>query len=51
MSDPTEDEGPSEQEAGAGGNNPARKSETGGNSIEVGDEIQNMVELDPGEPA
>lgn len=38
---------PSEQTAGAGANNPARPSETGGNSIEVGDQIQDVVELDP----
>lgn len=37
----------SEQTAGAGGNNPARPSETGGNSIEVGDTIQDLVEIDP----
>jgi hypothetical protein len=47
----SDDDEPSEQTAGAGGNNPARKSETGGNSIEVGDDIQNIVELDPGDPA
>lgn len=40
----------SEQTAGAGGNNPARTSETGGNSIEVGDTIQDMMEIDPGQP-
>jgi hypothetical protein len=34
----------SEQTAGAGGNNPARTSETGGNSIEVGDQIQDLME-------
>lgn len=34
----------SEQTAGAGGNNPARESETGGNSIEVGDQIQDLLE-------
>ena len=37
----------SEQTAGAGGNNPARPSETGGNSIEIGDTIQDVVEMDP----
>ena len=38
----------SEQTAGAGANNPARESETGGNSIEVGDDIQHLMEIDPG---
>jgi hypothetical protein len=37
---------PSEQTAGAGANNPARPSETGGNSIEVGDAIQDVMETD-----
>jgi hypothetical protein len=37
----------SEQTAGAGANNPARASETGGNSIEVGDDIQHLMEIDP----
>ncbi|HYI33676.1 MAG TPA: hypothetical protein VEX88_09465 [Glaciibacter sp.] len=40
----------SEQTAGAGANNPARPSETGGNSIEIGDTIQDMVEIDPSQP-
>jgi hypothetical protein len=40
----------SEQTAGAGGNNPARPSETGGNSIEIGDTIQDMMEIDPSQP-
>jgi hypothetical protein len=44
------DEDVSEQTAGAGGNNPARPSETGGNSIEVGDTIQDLVEIDPSQP-
>jgi hypothetical protein len=39
----------SEQTAGAGANNPARPSETGGNSIEIGDTIQDVVEMDPGQ--
>jgi hypothetical protein len=37
---------PSEQTAGAGANNPARPSETGGNSIEIGDDIQDLMESD-----
>jgi hypothetical protein len=37
---------PSEQRAGAGANNPARPSETGGNSIEIGDDIQDLMESD-----
>jgi hypothetical protein len=44
-----EPEQPSEQTAGAGANNPARPSETGGNSIEVGDAVQDLMETDPGE--
>jgi hypothetical protein len=44
-----ESEQPSEQTAGAGANNPARPSETGGNSIEVGDAFQDLMETDPGE--
>ncbi len=43
-------DGSSEQTAGAGANNPARPSETGGNSIEIGDTIQDMVEIDPSQP-
>lgn len=43
-------DGSSEQTAGAGANNPARPSETGGNSIEVGDTIQDLVEIDPDQP-
>lgn len=37
----------SEQTAGAGADNPARERETGGNSIEVGDDIQQLMEIDP----
>ncbi|MCU1635477.1 MAG: hypothetical protein JWQ68_716 [Cryobacterium sp.] len=42
------DDQPSEQEAGAGANNPVRPSETGGNSIEVGDQIEDALSDSPG---